>query len=75
MIERAKADSYICRFQTTILIAMSQKNVKAIHVEEDVWLTLIRLKYELRYRNMSDVIRHLLEKCGYMNTQAPSDGV
>jgi predicted CopG family antitoxin len=54
---------------------MTQKTVKAIHVEEDVWLTFIKLKYELRYRNMSDVIRHLLEKCGYMNTQAPSDGV
>ncbi|MCI4409477.1 MAG: ribbon-helix-helix protein, CopG family [Thermofilum sp.] len=52
---------------------MSQKT-KTIHVEEDVWATLNKLKYELRLRNVSEVIRHLLQKTGYMDTHVSSDG-
>ena len=52
---------------------MSQKT-KIIHVEEDVWATLNKLKYELRLHNVNDVIKHLLQKSGYMDTYVPGDG-
>jgi len=51
---------------------MYQKT-KTIHVEEDVWAMLNKLKYELRLRNVNDVIRHLLQKSGYMTTGVLGD--
>ncbi len=35
--------------------------VKTLHVTEDVWLELMRLKLELRARSMNEVLRRLLE--------------
>jgi len=34
---------------------------KTLHVSEDVWVELMRLKLELRARNIDEVLRRLLE--------------
>jgi len=34
---------------------------KTIHVSEDVWLELLRIKLDLRAKNMDEVLRRLLE--------------
>jgi predicted CopG family antitoxin len=35
--------------------------VKTVHVSEDVWVELMRLKLDLRARSMDEVLRRLLE--------------
>ena len=34
---------------------------KTLHVSEDVWVELMRLKLELRAKNVDEVLRRLLE--------------
>jgi len=34
---------------------------KTLHVSEDVWVELMRLKLELRAKNIDEVLRRLLE--------------
>jgi len=41
---------------------MKGKELKTIHVSEEIWRRLVELKLELKLRSMDDVIRFLLQK-------------
>jgi predicted CopG family antitoxin len=41
---------------------MKGKELKTIHVSEEVWRRLVELKLELRLRSLDDVVRYLLER-------------
>jgi len=43
---------------------------KTIQVDEDVWLQLVRLKYQLRARNIGEVLRQILQNCKNTETQS-----
>jgi predicted CopG family antitoxin len=47
---------------------------KTIQVDEDVWLQLVHLKYQLRARSISEVLRQILQNCKNVETQSYKAG-
>jgi len=43
---------------------MKGKELKTIHVSEEIWRRLVELKLELKLRSLDDVIRFLLQRVG-----------
>jgi hypothetical protein len=43
--------------------------VKSIKVKHEVWKALYRIKIERDFRDLNEVIKYLLEKCGELLSQ------